>query len=143
MLRKFGNLLIAFSALTFALGCFWSSNRESGTIAAEPDTSESNAAAAPVTSSENRSGAVKKPDKGDFLVEHLAVKTPRYVEIDKQVQSEQLLTKAADQLNRALILPHDIRLRTKDCNERNAFYSSREHSVTMCYELMEDFFQAF
>lgn len=129
-------------ALLFTFGCFWSSDRESGTSAAEPDTESSNVAAAPATN-ENKSTSGKKPDKGDFIVQHLEVKTPKYLEIDKQVQSEKLLTKAADKLNRALILPHDIYLRTKDCSENNAFYDSRDHSITMCYELMEDFFQTF
>jgi hypothetical protein len=54
-----------------------------------------------------------------------------------------MLSKAADKLNRALILPHDIFLRTKDCSEKNAFYDSRDRSITMCYELMEDFFETF
>lgn len=142
MQRNAGNLFLAVLALLFTFGCFWSTDRESDTSAAEPETDSANVAAAPATS-ENRSSSMKKPDKGDFIVEHLEVKTPKYVEIDKQVQSEKLLTKAADKLNRALILPHDIYLRTKDCSETNAFYDSRDHSVTMCYELMEDFFQTF
>lgn len=79
----------------------------------------------------------RNADAGDFIVEHLAVTTPRYIEIDSQVKNEKLLEKAADQLNRALILPHDIILRTKDCNDPNAFYDPADRSVTMCYELME------
>ena len=142
MRRNAGNLFLAALALLFTFGCFWSSNRESGTSAADPDTESSNVTAAPATN-ENRTISMKKPDKGDFVVEHLEVKTPKYLDIDKQVQSEKLLTKAADKLNRALILPHDIYLRTKDCSETNAFYDSRDHSITMCYELMEDFFQTF
>ncbi len=136
------NFLIAVFALAVATGCFWSSDR-SGTVAAEPEDAASNTAEAPAASSENRTSASKKPDKGDFIVEHLDVKTPKYLEIDKQVRTEMLLSKAADKLNRALILPNDIYLRTKDCKENNAFYDSRDRSITMCYELMEDFFQTF
>jgi hypothetical protein len=144
MHRNTASLLIALGALALTLGCFWSSERESGTSAAEPDDATSNVASADApASNENKTISMKKPDKGDFIVEHLEVKTPKYVEIDKQVQSEKLLTKAADKLNRALILPHDIYLRTKDCSETNAFYDSRDHSITVCYELMEDFFQTF
>ena len=143
MQRIATNLLMAFGALAFATGCFWSSDRSSGTSAAEPEDTASNVAANSPANSENRSATPKRPDKGDFLVVHLEVKTPRYLEIDKQVQSEKLLSKAADKLNRALVLPYDIELRTKDCSETNAFYDSRDHSITMCYELMEDFFQTF
>ena len=143
MRRNLFNLSISLIALAFSLGCFWSSDR-SGTVAAEPEEAgASNSEQQPASRPENRAAAARKADKGDFVVEHLDVKTPKYLEIDKQVRSEMLLSKAADKLNRALILPHDIYLRTKDCSENNAFYDSRDRSVTMCYELMEDFFQTF
>lgn len=87
--------------------------------------------------------AGKKKDEGDFLVDHLEVSTPRYIEIDRQVKEEKLLEKAAVKLNRALILPRDITLRTKDCQQINAFYDPNDSSVTMCYELMEHFYGTF
>ena len=77
------------------------------------------------------------------MVEHLPVSTPRYVELDKQIRDEELLEDAAAELNRALILPEDISLRTKDCKEINAYYDPNDGSVTMCYELMEHFYQTF
>jgi len=85
----------------------------------------------------------RKTDEGDFIVEHLEVKNPRYNEIDRQVKEEKLLEKAADKLNRSLILPKDIYLRTKDCGEVNAFYDAEAQSVTVCYELMEHFYKVF
>jgi hypothetical protein len=142
MKTSFFNLILSLLALGVSIGCFWSSDR-SGTVAAEPEETSADSSPQPESASENRYGSVKKPDKGDFIVEHLDVKTPRYLEIDKKVRSEKLLSKAADQLNRALILPNDIYLRTKDCSENNAFYDSRDRSITMCYELMEDFFETF
>lgn len=85
----------------------------------------------------------KKVDKGDFVVEHLAVRNSRYDEIDRQIKEEKLLEKAADKLNRSLKLPYDINLKTKDCGEINAFYDADAHSVTVCYELMEHFYKVF
>jgi hypothetical protein len=85
----------------------------------------------------------KKNDEGDFIVEHIAVENARYAEIDRQVKNEKLLEKAASKLNRALILPTDLTLRAKDCNEINAFYNPNDQSVTVCYELMEHFFKVF
>lgn len=84
-----------------------------------------------------------KTDKGDFVVEHLPVKNSRYQEIDRQVKEEKLLEKAADKLNRSLILPNDVYLRTKDCGEVNAFYDAEAQSVTVCYELIEHFYKVF
>lgn len=85
----------------------------------------------------------KKVDKGDFLVEHIPVQNPRYNEIDRQIKNEKLLERAADKLNRSLILPYDIALRTKDCGEANALYAEKDHSITVCYELMEHFYKLF
>lgn len=143
MNRNSTNLFLAFAALILVAGCFCRSDREN-----EPDpvpVRDKPVSSAPqsnrvTTSSDTRE---KKADAGDFLVEHLDVTTPRYKEIDKQVRNEKLLEKAADDLNRALILPEDITLRTKDCNEVNAFYDPNDSSVTMCYELMEHFYQTF
>lgn len=133
------NLLIALIALCLVAGCFCRSDREGQYT---PNEQENIPVSAPAA---NR--ATDKPkksnDKGDFLVEHLGVTTPRYIEIDKQVRNEKLLEKAADQLNRALILPENITLRTKDCQEINAFYDPNDSSVTMCYELMEHFYKTY
>lgn len=85
----------------------------------------------------------KKTDNGDFQVKHIPVENSRYAEIDRQVKEEKLLERAADKLNRSLMLPYDIDLITKDCSEINAFYDPNNHSVTVCYELMEHFYKNF
>ncbi len=90
-----------------------------------------------------KSGANQKQDRGDFIVEHSAIKNPRDEEIERRLKDEKLLEKAADKLNRNLILPHDIFLRTKNCGEVNAFYSADERAVTVCYELIEHFYEVF
>lgn len=71
------------------------------------------------------------------------MKDPRYEEIDRQIKEDKTLEKATAQLNRSLILPNDIVLRTKDCGEINAFFDSDDQSVTVCYELMEYFYKLF
>lgn len=85
----------------------------------------------------------KKEDRGDFIVEHQAVRNPRYNELDRQIKEDKTLEKAADRLNRSLILPRDIFMRTKDCGVSNAFYNPQEVSITICYELMEHFYKIF
>lgn len=138
MRRNLINLSIAVVVIFLVTACFCrSSDRDLG----EP-SSQSNEGTTSQSDSRN-TPASKKKDEGDFLVEHLAVSTPRYVEIDRQVKVEKLLEKAADKLNQSLILPNDITLRTKDCNQVNAFYDPNDRSVTMCYELMEQFYRTF
>lgn len=145
MNRNSFNLGIALCALVLVAGCFCRSDRESGPSSdSQPITTSSPSSQAPPANKQSTTASRdKKADNGDFLIEHLPVSTPRYVEIDKQVRNEKLLEKAADDLNRALILPEDITLKTKDCNEINAFYDPNDSSVTMCYELMEHFYQTF
>lgn len=85
----------------------------------------------------------KEKDRGDFIVEHLEVKNRRYEDIDREIKKAKTLEKAAAKLNSALSLPNDIYLRTKDCDQANAFYDPNDSSVTMCYELMEYFYKLF
>jgi len=138
------NLALAATALLMVTACFCRSDRDFG-LGNESNSSQANTTLADSTpeASEKKTSSGKKPDKGDFLVEHLEISTPRYQEIDRQVKSEKILIKAAEKLNRSLSLPYDITLRTKDCKETNAFYDSRDQSVTMCYELMEHFYSTF
>jgi hypothetical protein len=142
MHRNLANLLLVLSLLVFVTACVCTSNRNDDPAPARPVAA--NASDAPATNPDDKTaGKDKKTDDGDFLVEHVPVQNARYAEVDRQVKEEKLLEKAADQLNRALILPHDIQLRTKDCGEVNAFYNPNDPSVTVCYELMEHFFKVF
>lgn len=137
------NLFLTLAILLVITACVCQSDRNSETSSAP---ASNQAAAAPTTERETAKAArpeSKKSDDGDFIVEHLDVNDARYLEIDRQVKSEKLLEKAADKLNRALILPNDLYLRTKDCKEVNAFYNSNDQSVTVCYELMEHFYKVF
>lgn len=132
------NLLIVPVFFCLVAGCFYSSDKNSESKnAAAPDNSVQ--ANKPVSKTNDG----KKTDDGDFLVEHLPIKNPRYNEIDQQIKKEKLLERAADKLNRSLMLPYNIALRTQDCGEPNAFYYARDHSIMVCYELMEQYYRQF
>lgn len=136
------NLLLAGGVLILVSACFCRSDRA---FDVEPDPPAPSNRAANVSAPTGKQPATTsaKPDNGDFVVEHLEVTTPKYVEIDRQVKNERLLQDAAAKLNKALALPDDIYLRTKDCQEINAYYDPGDRSVTMCYELMEHFYNTF
>ena len=139
------NLCLIFALLLIITACVCNTDRNSGN-----ETNKSNQADTPKNAEESNSSSApvkkdsktqnKNQDKGDFIVEHQGVKNPRYNEIDAEIKQDRTLENAADQLNRSLILPHDIYLRTKDCGEANAFYNPNDQSITMCYELMEHFY---
>ena len=143
MNRNLVNLFLAGGSLLLVAGCFCQNDRNAGRSDDPPVVTSNSSQPATNKSSTTSSDTSKKPDKGDFLVEHETVTTPRYVEIDKQVKGEKLLEKAAAQLNAAPALPEDITLRTKDCKEINAYYDPNESAITMCYELMEHFYASF
>lgn len=147
MRPNFVNLFFICVILLFITACFCRSERGFEPSAPQSNTATnqpSNATAQTKESPSNSPTASnKKKDEGDFIVEHLTVENSRYDELDRQVKDEKLLEKAADKLNRALILPNDLYIKTKDCNEVNAFYNPNDASVTICYELMEHFFKVF
>src|SRR5512141_509398 len=134
------NLLIVLAILVFITACVCRSDRNDNESPSPSGVSANSEDAPKPAKSVSDDQKNKKKDEGDFLVEHIDVKNPRFVEIDRQVKEEKLMEKAADRLNAALILPHNITLRTKDCDQVNAFYDANDESVTVCYELMEHFF---
>jgi hypothetical protein len=137
--RNFFNLLGAVGVFLVVAGCVLQSGKnENQNKPPEPRVEATRAAT--VSAAEKKD---KQEDAGDFIVEHQGVKNSRYAEFDRKVKEEKLLEKAADTLNRSLILPYDISLRTKDCGEVNAIYDSADHSITVCYELMEHFQKLF
>lgn len=138
-LRNFSNLLVVVGVFFVAAACVLQpAKNENSNKPAQPQASP--------TESLTTNAATKKDkqdDKGDFVVEHRGVKNSRYAELDRKVKEEKFLEKAADTLNRSLILPYDVYLRTKDCGEVNALYDSADHSITVCYELMEHYQKLF
>jgi hypothetical protein len=137
--RNFINLILIFTIWLLVSACVFSTGKEGS-------KTDSNAPTNAVTNSANVSNSKtsvdkpgKKEDKGDFIVEHLGVKNARFNELDAKIKKEKLLEKAADDLNKALILPNNIFLRSKDCGEPNAEFDPKTQAITVCYELMEHF----
>lgn len=143
MSRNFSNLLFVLAILVFITACVCRSDRNSEPTSTPPQPASNTQTKDTKDTKSTPENPNKKKDEGDFIVEHLEVSNARYAEIDRQVKDEKLLEKAADKLNRALIMPKDLYLRTKDCNDVNAYFSPGEESVTVCYELMEHFFKTF
>ena len=140
MSKNILNLFAVFFILTVITACICQSNRKN-------DDKDKKVIAENINSDEknNKSGEQQseKTDNGDFIVENTPVENPQYEKIDEEIREDKTLEKAADQLNRELNLPNDIYLRAKDCKEINAYYDPRDQSVTVCYELMEHYFQTF
>jgi hypothetical protein len=145
MQRNTVNLLTVLAILFVITACVCPSSKERDRTETNTDSSGPTKVSAEKspdspTTTDNKT---KKKDEGNFIAQHDPITNSRYAEIDRQIKQEKLLERAADGLNQALILPHDIYLKGKDCGDVNAFYKPDEQSVTVCYELMEQFFHDF
>ncbi len=140
------NLILALGTLLLVLGCMCNPDRNgTGDFGAAPESNANVADDTPPDDDEDGDSADKdhKDDKGDFVVERTDVENPDFESIHREIRDEKVLEKAADKLNRTLILPHDIILRTKDCGAVNAFYDPRDKSITVCYELLFHLFNLY
>ncbi len=138
------NLLIAVLALLMTTACIFSSDREAGPEKSQksPEASPT-AAVSPEKEKKESESAKKNEDKGDFRVQSPSVKSSRFVDVDRKVKDERLLENAAADLNRALILPEDIFVTAKECGERNAQFDPNDQTITICYDLMEHFYNLY
>lgn len=149
------NLVIIFAVLAVGFGCFCGGDNRprvgssSGTSANSSGSAVKNGNAAKKSSKKGNTKAAEtakksiEPDKGDFLVEYDEVEDARYEKINEQLRDQKLLEKAATDLNKNLALPHDITLVTRDCGEINAYYRKADRKVTICYEIMDFYYNLF
>lgn len=140
------NLLIVLGALVLILGCMCNPDRnDTGDLAPSSDSNTESTSSAddPGTDDDSSGSSDRKDDRGDFVVDETDVENPNFEAVHREIKQAKVLEKAADKLNRTLILPHDITLRTKDCGTVNAFYDPRDKSITFCYELMAHLFNLF
>ncbi len=85
----------------------------------------------------------KAAAKGIFKAAYPPVKNPEYAQMQAELKKERVLEELAAALNELIILPTDITLTFNECGAVNAFYDPEKKRITMCYELLEDFAQAF
>jgi hypothetical protein len=140
--RRILPLLLAAIVLLSFNACVFQTAKNSPPDKSAAETAQANAATMPVVGAA-RSDEKKQTDKGDFIVEHAGAKNAAYADFDRKIREEKLLEKAADTLNRALVLPRDVYLRTKECGQANAHYDPNDLSITLCYELLEHFQKLF
>lgn len=144
MSRNLFNLFAVFVILIVVTACVCNSDRfgeKSKTPESSPSPSEKTANDEKKTDNDGKKSPEK--DKGDFVVDQEDVKDSRFEDLHEQMKSARSLEKAAERLNRALSLPNDVYMRTKDCGQISAYYDPNDSSVTVCYELMEHFFKVF
>ena len=91
-----------------------------------------------------QNGAAKAPDHGDFKVVRRGAGGGKNAEARSESEDEEkALEEVAAGLNKTFSLPHDIFLSFDECGDPNAFYDPEKKQVTVCYELVSSFYEAF
>lgn len=65
----------------------------------------------------------------------------KYEEMAKALHEAKLLEEFAAALNESLKLPVAVGVRFAECGEANAFYDPSEQQISMCFELLEDYYE--
>jgi hypothetical protein len=142
--QNFINLLTVCIVFIFVIGCFCRNEGDSeNTYEPSPQGNKAgiNTKAPDTKTSPSTTNSGK--DVGDFLVKQSDVQNPAYKDLDQQIKQDKILENAAASLNKSLMLPFDITLTSKSCGVINAFYNPNDHSITVCYELMEHYFNLY
>ena len=82
-------------------------------------------------------------DKGDFKIgfSPATLKQNPKKAMAKEVADS--LVEITKPLNEIIALPYDVYLNFDTCGEPNAFYNPEVKEITMCYEFLDDFEEAF
>jgi hypothetical protein len=107
--------------------------------------SKAETTASPVLSSlQAKTGA---EGKGAFKLVYVPVKDQKLAHIEKLIKDSKLFDEVIDVSNKELILPVDLTVVFRECNGKdengeqedptNAWYNPNNHSITMCYGLIQ------
>lgn len=86
--------------------------------------------------------AAATEDKGDFKLVYRPIKDKGLAHIERLIKNSRLFEGLVAASNKELSLPVDIAVVFRECNGKdedpdNAFYDPEDHSITLCYGLVE------
>jgi hypothetical protein len=123
MSRDLFALLFVLVSFCFAEGC----RKNPATQASQPPPAPSTNVAGPV-------------DNGDLKLVYKPRKNPTKHIVGS---NEQGLAQIIANLNDKIALPWDIVVSFEDCDEPDAFYAHETRQLTMCYQLIDEFYDLF
>jgi hypothetical protein len=82
-------------------------------------------------------------DKGDLKLRYQARKTINAAKTHTVGSNPQLIEKLISELNRRLSLPFDMEVSFEDCEQVDAFYDPETHQITLCHQLIDDYYDLF
>jgi len=82
-------------------------------------------------------------DAGDFVLEYQPVEDPELRSIREILESSEFYDGLVADLNETFALPQDVLISFDACDEENAYYDAENSQITMCYELIRYYADAF
>lgn len=82
-------------------------------------------------------------DKGDLRLRYQARKDTISATAHPVGSNPQALEKLISELNQRLILPFDMNVSFEDCEQPDAYYDPETHQVTLCYQLIDEYYDLF
>jgi hypothetical protein len=95
----------------------------------------------PSSSIEPNSSKAESIDRGDLKLSY----QPRKNAVANQTvgTNPQAIEKIVANLNERIALPWDIVISFEDCEDPDAFYDSETHRLTICYQLIDEYYDLF
>jgi hypothetical protein len=81
--------------------------------------------------------------RGIFQVFYTPLQRKHSIPRQERLQKYQSFEKLAQKLNRVLMMPNNVKIVLGDCGAVNAYYKPSEHSINICYELIDRFTDVF
>ncbi len=82
-------------------------------------------------------------DKGDLKLRYQARKNSSAATTHTVGSSPRTLEKLVSELNQRLILPFDMDVSFEDCERPDAYYDPEMHQITLCYQLIDEYYDLF
>ncbi|HEY9736719.1 MAG TPA: DUF4344 domain-containing metallopeptidase [Trichocoleus sp.] len=83
------------------------------------------------------------PDEGDFVLEYQEPENADHQPVYEALVESGFYDDVVTSLNDSFTLPQDIAIVFLDCGEENAYYSPNDATISMCYELIAYYVDAF
>jgi len=129
-------LLILVITLALVEGC----GRSSDIHSSIPVNSNAETSA---RSTRPQAGMAEALDSGDFKLRYKERKNFRGRNVNKVGSNQQALEQAVAELNNKVSIPFDIYIALEDCDGPDAYYEEEMHQVTICYQLIDEYYSIF
>jgi Putative metallopeptidase len=82
-------------------------------------------------------------DKGDLKLRYQAPQKTSAAKAHTVGSNPQAIEKVISELNQRLILPFDMVISFEDCGQPDAFYDPEKHQITLCHQLIDEYYDLF